>query len=426
MMFTLAMQGQDTLTIADAVTIGLEGNFNVRIAQSDEKITENNFTRANAGFLPEVHISGARSYTRESVNQEFITGSVNENNNASSNNWNAGVDLTWTVFDGMRMFRSYDKLGVLNEIGALDAQRAMEYAVYDIAAAYYDIVLHKSRVNALDTTLVLSQERVDLSRTRYEVGKAPRLEYLTAQVDYNTDYSGFLLQQDALQKSKHDLNNLMGRSIEENFVVPLVIEPDTTLVLSELKERAMAANSDLRRAQLTGVVLDLESKEIQAEKIPSIDVNVGYGYNKLSSQAGFLLSNRTSGVDYGLSLSWTIFDGLRVQREYENARIRMETNEQRIEQLRLQILRDVENAFLDYQNNLQLVALERENLGVARESVTFAFDRYRLGKATFLELREAQVNAVNTFTRLFDALHAAKIAELELRLLSGNIVQRLE
>jgi outer membrane protein TolC len=131
-------------------------------------------------------------------------------------------------------------------------------------------------------------------------------------------------------------------------------------------------------------------------------------------------------LNYGLSATWNIFDGRNVQRRYDNALIIKENNNTLVEQLELQIMRDLENAYLNYTSSLRLVNLERQNLLVARESVAIAVDRYRLGKSTFIELREAQVNAIRTLSRLFDAVYSTKVAELELLLLSGNIVREMQ
>jgi outer membrane protein TolC len=77
---------------------------------------------------------------------------------------------------------------------------------------------------------------------------------------------------------------------------------------------------------------------------------------------------------------------------------------------------------MNYQNSIDLITLERENLGVARENAEIALERYRLGNSNALELREAQRNAVEAETRMIDAIYNTKIAEIELMRLSGQVV----
>ncbi|MDX1476907.1 MAG: TolC family protein [Saprospiraceae bacterium] len=420
---THSVDAQELLSLQDAIAIGLQNSHNIRIAANERDIAENNFTRGNAGFLPVVSWNGGRNYSRQNVNQEFINGSMNEKNGATSNTWSTGVDLRWTLFDGMRMFRTYDRLDALRGLSALDEELQIEDAIFAIALAYYDVVLQAQRANVFDTTLQLSGQRVALSQVRYELGKAPKLDYLSAMVDYNTDSSALVVQQEALTRARQNLNHVMGRDIDTELITATEITLDSTLSHEAILSRALSANTALRRLERNSAILQLESEEIKAERLPSVDLNLGYAYNNLSSQAGFLLSNRTNGLNYGLSATWTLFNGNDIMRRQENTLILLDSNRERIAQLRLQIERDVESAWLDYENSQKLENLERASLEVALETAAIARDRYNLGKATFLELREAQVNTVRVASRLFDAQYNMKVAELELLRLSGSIIQ---
>jgi outer membrane protein TolC len=79
--------------------------------------------------------------------------------------------------------------------------------------------------------------------------------------------------------------------------------------------------------------------------------------------------------------------------------------------------------FNDYKNSLDLIELEQQNLEVARQNIDIALERYKLGVATPLELREVQRNAVATESRLIEAEYRAKVAEIELLRLSSRILQ---
>jgi outer membrane protein TolC len=411
------------LTFTEATTLGLENNFNVKIARNDVRMAENNITRGNAGFLPTILFTGNRSFSRQNVNQEFIGGNTNERNGATSNNWNAGVQLNWTVFDGMRMFRTYDKLQAIKDQASITEKVNMENTVLDVALAYYAVVLQKNRVFALDSSLTLSLKRIDISQSRYEVGKTPRNEYLSARVDYNSDYSALVVQQQSLQEAKNNLNNLLARNINTAFEVPTEIPLDTSLNLQSLIELTLSNNTVLQNARMNGEILEYELAEIKSENLPVIDLNANYNYNNSSSEAGFLLSNRTRGLNYGISASWLLYDGSNRSRRQQNNRIQLENNVLLLEQLQLELLRDVENIYLRYRTSLDLIELEEENLQLAYENAEIALDRYQLGKSTFLELREAQLNVIGSLTRLLNAIYSAKVDELNLLRLSGQIIQ---
>lgn len=413
---------QDYMALEDAISYGLENNFNIKLAAKDREIAYNNYRRGNAGFLPSITLGAGRNYSNQNVTQVFIDGNENSRDGAKSNTWSGDAFLNWTVFDGLRMFKAYDRLGQQRDIGDLSQRYEIEINVQDIIVAYYRVILEKNAVSALDSNLDLSRSRVNQTQIRYELGKVPKLDYLSARVDFNADSSALIRQLEALQKAKNGFNNTIARPIDIEFETPDVIPLDSTLELNSLLEEAQFSYTNLNRLRKDISVAELQSKEIFAERIPSLGVNLGYSYNKFTSEAGFLSANNARGVNYGFTASWTVFQGTNITRRYQNALIEKESAEIRVEEEKLNVERAVRDTYLEYQNSLALVRLEQLNLAVALENTTIAIDRYNLGKSTFLALREAQVNAVTTYGRLITAIFNTKVAEIELLRLSGRLL----
>ena len=415
-------KAQRVMQVEEAVSIGLENNFDVRIVENLREIQENNYRPGNAGFAPVITVNGGRSYTLVDVSQEFINGSTNEANGAKSNNWIGALNLDWTIFDGTRMFKTYQKLGQLVQLGKIQELEQVEFTVQDVVLGYNQIVLEKNRVAALDSNMNLSRERLEISRSNYEVGKGAKSEFLSAQVDFNSDSSLLLKQIEVLTKTKTDFNKLLARDVDIEFEVPNSIEIDSGLVFDELWRDAQERNKQVLAAKKNFEIASLAEKEIVAERMPSIGVNLAYTYTNLNSEAGFLLSNRTNGLNYGVSANWLLFNGSDVNRRVQNARIDRENSQIEIERATLDLKALIRNTYLEYQNSLTLVRLEQQNLDVALENARIALDRYRVGHSSFIELRDAQVNGVQAFGRLINAIYDAKVAETELLRLSGRLV----
>ena len=420
-LFPIISIGQD-LSLDEALSVGLENNYNIRIAGKNREIAANNYRRGNAGFLPLITLGGSRNYSNQNVTQVFIDGRENSRDGAKANTWAGNALLNWTIFDGLQMFKSYERLGHEKSVGELSERFEIEISVADIIVSYYRVALEKNALTALDTNLDLSRDRVDFTRSRYELGKSPKLDYLSALVDFNSDSTAVIKQLEALQKSKNSLNNIIAREIQIDFDVPDEIPLDSTLDLQSVLDDTFLANSNLNRLRRGIDITQMLSKEIFAEKIPSIGVNFGYNYNNFTSEAGFLASNNARGINYGVSATWTVFQGTNINRRYQNSLIEQENAKLRVDQEKLNLETSVRDTFLEYQNNLTLVRLEQQNLQVAVENTGIAIDRYQLGKSTFIALREAQVNAVTTYGRLITAIFNTKVAETELLRLSGRIL----
>jgi outer membrane protein TolC len=78
--------------------------------------------------------------------------------------------------------------------------------------------------------------------------------------------------------------------------------------------------------------------------------------------------------------------------------------------------------FQAYQNLLVALKLEEENVLLARENFNIALTKYRLGASTQLDLITAVQSLESSLNRLVQAKFNAKISEINLLQLSGNLI----
>lgn len=407
----------------DAIRIGLENNYDIKIAENDKQILTNNYDFAKYNFLPSLDANATRNYDVENFEQQFLDGEPRSGSNAKSNQLSAAIDLEWTIFDGLGMFITYDKLREISKFGEYNLKATIENGIAEIARNYYQIILEKERINVLKNTLELSEKRLEIARAVFEVGRSSKLEYLAAQVDYNTDVSALVAQEELLYNAKINLNRILGREVDIDFLVEEMIQANENLDIEVLKQELAENNPNLIAASASQKVAAFETREIKAERFPEIGVYAGYGYNKIEAQSGFMRRNISDGYYYGVNATINIFNGLDISRRVQNAKINEESIDISQNRLETQLLANLQNTFVAYTNALHLVKLESNNLEIAQESEEIAYDRYRLGNANFLELREAQRNAVEAESRLLNATFNTKIAEIELLRLSGQLLQ---
>lgn len=416
---------RDTLALEDAVSKGLEQNFGIQISRNDVEIAENNNSLGNAGFLPEVSASGTYSKRIENTNIVFRdTERVSrKTSGAESTTKDAGVDLSWTIFDGMKMFASRDRLGQLQERSRGQLQATIEMTMANIIRSYTLIIQLQKTVSVLRNTLDVSAKRIEIAETKLDLGSGSEYELLQAKTAYNADQAALLQGERDLQNAKVELNRLISRDVKMAFAVSESIEVDEKLQFSSLLDNALISNTDLNIARINERVSQLEIKEIQAERLPELDLNAGYGYTRNESGSGIFEFNESDGFNFGLTARVNLFDGMNVHRRIQNAQIEANTEQLRQEQLRDQIESDLLTAYNSYQQGLRLIELEEENLSIAERSLSIALERFELGTIDFLELREAQRTYIAAQSRLITAQYQAKSSETELLRLSGQLVQ---
>ncbi len=421
--YCTGVNAQEQLTLEAALRMGMAHNLDIKIGTNAVSTSQNLTTAGNAGFLPVIDVSASSTRSTSNVRQQFLNDSVpREIRGAQTDVVDLSPGLSWRLFDGLGMFATYQSLQQQTDLDQTALNATINQVKGQITISYFRVVLEQKRLAVARNSVDLSAERMALAKTRYEVGKASKLEYLGARVDYNTDRSALLTQEEALFTACSELNRLLGRQASTAFFAPDDIQVDTALSHTQLTAWVAASNYDIQVQQQRVSLSDLQVKSVKADRLPTLDFDMNYNYNRRNSDAGFLISNRTSGLTYGLTARVSIMNGLGYGRRLQNAQLGVEAQNYQLQNIELQVFTDVENQYKAYTNSLQLMVLEQANLEVARENAAIARDRYKLGSGNALELREAQENAAQAELRLINTAFNAKVAETTLLQLAGQLL----
>jgi outer membrane protein TolC len=423
--FYSSVSAQKLLSLEESIQLGLQNHYSIQISKKREKQALNDNTPGNAGFLPTITGTLNKSYTISGLDQEFFGGlrAPLVQSGVNSNSANGGIAMVWTLYDGKGMFILRDRFKELQNLGAKQTETAIENLISLISSSYYDLIRQNLRVNNFKKGLEISNDRLKLAKDRYEVGQGSKVDYYSAQVDYNEDKALLIAQEQSYLNTKISYNTLLVRNHQEEFNVDSKIDLLPKLNLPELKEFALKQNPTLISALLTKKITDLDTKNIESLQMPQIDLLAGYNMSQVNNGAGFGVQKGSSDVlNYGLRATINIFDGYNQKRRVQNAKINAEIAQLQIDDLKNALISSLEKAFVTYENALNLISLETENYAIAKQNIDIAFDRVKVGIATSYELREVQRNAVSAETRLIETKFAAKAAEIELIRLSGNLL----
>ncbi len=419
------------MTLDEAIAQALETNYSIKISKARQAQAHNDNTRGNAGMLPVVSGNAQKIYNLANINQVFfpINGSVRDPlslTGINTNNSNSNIAATWTIFDGLGMFATAERLKEIENLGKTNVKIAIENTVAQVCVAYYDIIRQKQRLKALKNALDISKTRRELAKVNYEVGTSSKSDYLAAQVDFNQDEAAVVGQEQSLQNAKVNLNAQLLRDMATDFMVSDTIIFNKNLVLSQLRQNTLIRNPNLTVLELGKQVAILAEKETRSFRMPQIDLVGGLAYTTSANNAtsGFGIKNGdNTALNYGARVSINIFDGYNQKRREQNAKINTTIAHYQIGDLKNQLQAFLERTFNVYQNSLKLYNLEAQNLKIAKQNVGLAFERYKFGNSTPIEFREAQRNAVATESRLIEAAFNVKITEIELLRLSSSIME---
>jgi outer membrane protein TolC len=422
----LNARAQQILTLNEVLKLALENNFSIQVAKNEAEISKNNNYAGAAGMLPTIAASANQDNVVNNTQQKFLNGTENNRDDAKSNQLNTGVELGWTIFDGLKMFATKNKLNQLQEIGELKMKLQIEQIFSKVTRAYFEIVQHKKVLNALQQSVTISSERLKLTNDKFTLGKVSKVEVLKAQVDLNTDKSAYMKQLNSLQNAKINLNQLLARSLIVDFEVAENILINKDLKLAELQNKAKLQNTNLLIIKKNNQISSNTINEIKAERLPTLQFKTGYNFNKQSSEAGFLQSSQTNGFHYGAAINFNLFNGFNTDRRITNAMLNLKSTDITLKDSLQKLDLAVQQTFNNYSLALQLLAIEIENIDLAKNSFELVNEQYKVGLITAIELRDVQQKLLLSETQLSALQLDAKIAEIELQKLCAEITKMID
>lgn len=414
---------QSKLTLQEAITMAIQNNFDVKIARIDAEVSKVSNSYGNAGFLPTVNFLAATNGSRNNTHQEFSSGASVNRKNALSNNYSTGIALNWTIFDGMKMFATKDKLEALEAQGQTSLKIEIETMVQKVIITYFDIVRQQQLIKATNETLKIYVEREKIAQKKFEIGSGSKLDLLQAKVDMNAQKSILLRLNIALESAIVSLNQLLTKSTADTYTVEDSITIDEQLKYENLKQNLSTYNSDILFAKRNIEISNYRLREVKSITLPQVGVNVNYNLSNTKNQVGLVLLNQNVGLNAGLNASWNFYNGGKNQTQIKIARFDVQLNTLAYQRTLSMLDVSLQKAWRSYQNTLEILKLEEENIIIAKENITVALERFRLGTSNTIELMMAQKSYEDAIARLVSARYDAKIAETELLRLQGLLVK---
>lgn len=425
---TTNVLAQQHYTLKSCLEIGLEKNYSLRIVRNEEQISKNNATIANAGYLPTLDLSaGFSGNVNDTETETRSTGEKAKTTGVFDKTLNAGLNLNWTLFDGFKIQANYARLKELEQQGETLTRIAIEDFIANLTAEYYNYIQQQIRLKNFHYAMSLSKERLRIVEERYIVGNFSRLDLQQARVDYNADRAQYMKQQESVKTSLIRLNELMANEdmTESVTVNDSIIDLNTILTFDELWQSTLKSNASLLKSEQNKKLASLEMKAVKSRNYPYLKLNAGYGYTLNKYEISSTSRRDNLGFNFGVTMGFNLFDGNR-RREIKNARIAIENANLQQDDMRQSLRADLSNLWQAYQNNLEMLKLERENLIAAVENHEIASERYMLGNLSGIEMREAQKSLLDAEERILASEYDTKMCEISLLQLSGKITQYLE
>src|SRR4029079_6679258 len=295
---------QKVLTLDEAIANALQKNYDIILSKNDSVIAAIDYSYRNAGFLPRINGNAGTVWNNNSQRQTLSDGTKRNKTGLRSNNITSQVALSWTLFDGLKMFVTRDKAEQLLQLGALEIKDQIVTTVAAVITNYYNIVRQKQQLKAIEEQMSIDSERVRLAQYRLDIGVGIKPDLLQSKIDLNAQKAAQLQQQALLEQLKEQLNQAMAVPQFTMYDVVDTITINTGISLGEVMNAA-EKNPSMLMAKKNIDIAGLSVKETKAALYPTVSFNSAYNFNRTTNQVVInnfsTLFNQVQGYNYGFA-----------------------------------------------------------------------------------------------------------------------------
>jgi len=329
-------------------------------------------------------------------------------------------------FFGLGRFYNYKRLKEQYQLSELQARETIENTMLQVFSVYFEIARLSENEKVLRQAMEISSQRIKRAEYAFEYGQNTKLDILNAQVDVTNDSINLLNTSQQLVNTKRDLSVLINKDLNQSFQVDTLVSFIPELQLEEYIGASDLNNVSLLQTERNLAINDYDIKVSKSGYLPTLGLNGTYGWNLNQSAASAFFpgvnNNNTRNFGLGATLTWNLFDGGGTTVRVKNAKIAFQNQELLKQQIVLEVNRDIENAREIYKNRLTIYQIQEQNVLTNQNNFERSKEQFQLGRITSIEFRQAQINLLNAQTNKNLAKYDAKLSELQLLQLTGQLL----
>ena len=401
-----AQQTQDSLIISldQAIKIALEESNTVKIANLTIQKSGYSKKGSYAALYPNISASGSYQRTiKKQVMAMDFGGQAMEIEVGKWNNVNAGINASMPLINA-QLWQSLKLSAIDVELAVEQARSSKISMISQVKQAYYSVLLAQQVYEVYNNVYENATKNYEHTEQLYNAGKSSEYEYLRAQVNVKNAEPNLYSSMMAIDLAIWQLKAVMGIDLDARIGVQGNIDQykDEMMSYKLDSEMNLDNNTTLVQLQLQGKQVERTLKMTKYQYIPTLSASFSYNYIAMGDDFKFKWNPYSVA---GLSLNIPIFDGFSKRnsiRQYKATQNILKLNIEDTE-------RNLKIAFKNYENQIETYmknyAAAESTLEVAQRSYDIAERMYELGKATLLELNDAQLALVQAQLTMSQAVY---------------------
>jgi outer membrane protein TolC len=423
----IVSQAQQNLTVAEAIKIAFKNSYDIQLVESNYAIAKNSNSYGYAGGLPTISATGNENKTNQTIQQNYADPSRNTTKSGVGGlTKSANLTASMILFNGYRIMTTKERLASIENQNQLLLQSQLQNTSSQVMQQYYNVVRQESYLKTIEKSIDASKERVNIVKTRQEVGVANQADVLQSNLDLNALVQAKENQLLVIAQAKADLANtiVLPEADVNKMNFTDTISLDVSLHLNGDSKSIESGINENPQLQALKEQIKINKKieiETRALMYPTLRASTGYSFSSNQSDAGFSLLNENYGPFVGVNLSIPLYAGNASKKNLQNARTNTKIAQIQSDNSKQDVMTNAYKTFASYQNSIRQLPTEKENYAMSQALLELVMQKYKVGQATMVDVKQAQQSFENAGFRWVSLLYTAKIAEVELKRISNQL-----
>ena len=376
------------LTLEQALEIALSESNTIKIADLTIEKTGYAQKGSYASLYPNVSVSS--SYQRTLLKQVMVMdmgGQPMEIKVGRDNNINASASASMPLVNAS-LWESLKLSGMDVEMAVEQARSSKIAMVKQVKQAFYAVLLAQASHEVMSQVYENAQKNYEKTLQRFNVGKVSEVERLRAQVTMLNAEPNVSSAENAVLLATWQLKAVMGIALDTEVEVVGDLNDYTSALLAPyVSEEDLSNNSSLLQLDIQDRMLESTIRMQKRQYLPTLAANINYNYSAMGDEELRWFPSSTAAV----SLSIPIFDGF--QKHYNILQTRKTRDMLSLQ--REDAERNLRIAIRNYNDQMALCIKNYQaanaTVEIAQKSYDFSAKMYEVGKATLVELNDAQL-----------------------------------
>ena len=405
------------LTLEQALEIALSESNTIKIA--DMTIEKSGYAKKGsyAALYPNVSVNS--SYQRTLLKQVMVMdmgGQAMEIKVGRDNNISASASASMPLVNAS-LWESLKLSGMDVEMAVEQARSSKIAMVKQVKQAFYAVLLAQESYKVMNQVYENAQKNYEKTLQRFNVGKASEVERLRAQVTMLNAEPNVSSAENAVLLATWQLKAVMGIDLGTEVEVVGNLNDYTQQMLTPyVSEDDLSNNSSLLQLGIQDRMLESTIRMQKKQYIPSLAANINYNYSAMGDEELRWFPSSTAAV----SLSIPVFDGF--QKHYNI--LQSKKTRDMLDLQREDTERNLRIAIRNYNDQMALCIKNYQaanaTVDIAQKSYDISEKMYEVGKATMVELNDAQVALLQAQLTQAQAVYNFMVAKASLDELIGK------